>query len=215
MALTGEQIKQVKEQLFSQLEKFPEDQRESIKKQIESMNSEELEDFLEKNKLIKKGEGGEIEQVGGGDGGGGCIFCSISKGEAQSYKIDENKTAVAVLDINPVSKGHSMIVPKEHETIEKLPASVLNLARKVAKKIKSKLKAEDVRIETASVQGHGIVNLIPLYKDSKLEKKQAKPEELIALQKKLQKQTRAKREKKVKASPEKVKSLPEAPRRIP
>ena len=201
MALNEEEIKSIKEQLFKQIEKFPAEQQETIKGQIEAMSPEELEEFLEKNKLIKKpgGQGSE------------CIFCSIVKGETNSYKIDENKFAVAVLDINPLSKGHSLVITKKHETIEKSSSSILSLAKKIAKKLKSKLKPEEVKIESVSVQGHGIINIIPFYKDAKLEKKQAKEEELKALQEKLKTKTREKKPRKVKS----IEELPKSPRRIP
>ena len=51
--LTKEQIHQVKEQLFKQLENWPESQRESAKEQIHQMNDEEFEQFLIKNKMVK------------------------------------------------------------------------------------------------------------------------------------------------------------------
>ncbi len=195
--LTKEQVKQVKEQLLKQIESFPSDKKQIAKQQIEAMNSEQLEQFLEQNKLVKKGKGDE------------CIFCSIAKGETPGYKIDENKSAIAVLEINPLSKAHALVIPKKHETIEKLPSSVLSLAKKIAKKIKNKFKPEDIRIETSSLQGHGLINIIPLYKDTKLEKKQADEKELLSLQKKLEKKSRTR--KKVK----KLKELPKVPIRIP
>ena len=138
------------------------------------------------------------------------VFCSIIKGEIPSCKIDENKSAIAVLEINPISKAHALIIPKKHETIEKLPSSVLSLAKNIAKKIKSKFKPGDIRIETSSVQGHGIINIIPLYKDAKLEKKKADEKELQELQKKLEKKVRIR-----KIKPKKLKELPKAPIRIP
>ncbi|MDP2586470.1 MAG: HIT family protein [Candidatus Komeilibacteria bacterium] len=43
-----------------------------------------------------------------------CIFCKIIEGELPCYKVYEDKRALAFLDINPVNKGHVLIVPKEH-----------------------------------------------------------------------------------------------------
>jgi len=52
--LSQEQIEQIKKQLLQQVESsFPEEKKEFAKQQIESMNAEQLEEFLEKNKLIK------------------------------------------------------------------------------------------------------------------------------------------------------------------
>lgn len=207
MALTEEQIKSIKKQIFKQIEHFPAEQKQQAKQQIESMNAEQLEQFLIQNKLIKGEEQTAKPQ--------GCIFCNIAESKTESYKIDENKSAIAVLDINPMSRGQSLIVPKQHETIEKLPSSVLSLAKKIAKRLKSKLKPkpQEVKIETNSIQGHGIVQIIPFYKDEKSERKQAKTEELLALQEKLM--TKPRKPRKKKTTKEYLSALPLAPIRIP
>ncbi len=47
-----------------------------------------------------------------------CIFCRIVEGEIPSHTVYEDENVVAFLDTNPVSRGHTLIVPKEHvETI--------------------------------------------------------------------------------------------------
>ena len=43
-----------------------------------------------------------------------CIFCKIINGDIPSYKIYEDEFILAFLDINPVSPGHILIIPKEH-----------------------------------------------------------------------------------------------------
>jgi histidine triad (HIT) family protein len=43
-----------------------------------------------------------------------CIFCDIIDGELPSHKVLETDEVVAFLDVNPVSKGHTLVVPKEH-----------------------------------------------------------------------------------------------------
>ena len=43
-----------------------------------------------------------------------CVFCKIIKKEIPSQIIFENKNALAFLDINPSTKGHTLIVPKKH-----------------------------------------------------------------------------------------------------
>lgn len=203
--LSEEQAKEVKEQLLKQIESFPEDKRETVREQIEAMDTEQLEEFLEKNKLIKQQS---------------CIFCSIAKQEIPSYKIDENSEAMVVLEINPFSRGHALVISKEHKTIENTPSS-LQLAQKAAKKIKSVFKPEDIKIETSSVQGHGIINIIPTFKDKKLERKKASEEELQELQEKLTKEeekseTKKERTDKPKrARKTKIENLPKAPVRIP
>jgi histidine triad (HIT) family protein len=43
-----------------------------------------------------------------------CIFCKIVRGEIPSAKVLENEKVLAFLDINPVSKGHTLVIPKAH-----------------------------------------------------------------------------------------------------
>lgn len=43
-----------------------------------------------------------------------CIFCKIIEGEIPSYKVYEAENVVAFLDANPVSKGHTLVLPKKH-----------------------------------------------------------------------------------------------------
>ena len=172
-----EQIENIKEQRIDQIEAtFPEEKKaESIEK-LKGMDAEQLQEFLIQNNLIKT-EGG---------GGEKCIFCSIVSGEVPTNKIDENEEAIAVLEINPISNGHSLILPKEHISDQsKLPKQATELAEKVAKKIKSKLKPKDVKIESSNLFGHEIINILPVYENEtiKSERRQTKPEELEELKK--------------------------------
>ena len=43
-----------------------------------------------------------------------CLFCKIASGEIPSYKIFEDDFTLAFLDINPVSRGHTVVIPKIH-----------------------------------------------------------------------------------------------------
>lgn len=43
-----------------------------------------------------------------------CIFCQIAKDKIDGYKLHEDDKTVAFLDLNPISKGHTLVVPKEH-----------------------------------------------------------------------------------------------------
>jgi len=65
-----------------------------------------------------------------------CIFCKIVKGEIPCQKIYENDKVFAFLDIMPVHKGHTLIIPKEHhETLLDMPDDILAEVTKTAKKI--------------------------------------------------------------------------------
>jgi histidine triad (HIT) family protein len=43
-----------------------------------------------------------------------CIFCQVVRGEIPSSRVFENEMILAFLDINPVSKGHTLVIPKAH-----------------------------------------------------------------------------------------------------
>ena len=214
MVLTPEQTENIKKQLIGHVEKdFPGDKQEFAKKQIESMNSEQLEEFLKKNKLMQTSQTSQSASATQG-----CVFCSIVSGEINSHKIDENKKALAILEINPVSKGHTIIIPKEHvSSSDKVPQSVFSLAKSVAKRLKTKLKPKKTEISSSNLFGHEIVNVIPLYGDENTaEKHQAKPEELDELQKILVETKKiTKRVKKIKADSKKPGEKMWLPRRVP
>jgi histidine triad (HIT) family protein len=65
-----------------------------------------------------------------------CVFCKITKKEIPSKIIFENNLNLAFLDISPISKGHTIIIPKKHyNTLEDIPDYELNELYKVVKKI--------------------------------------------------------------------------------
>ena len=54
-----------------------------------------------------------------------CIFCKIAEGAIPSAKVLETAEAVAFLDINPVNRGHTLLVPKAHHAhLSELPEAV-------------------------------------------------------------------------------------------
>ncbi len=187
MTFSKEQAEEIKVQILQQVEQLPQENKEQIKEYIKKLNEEQLEEFLKQNKIdISEKDTAKTKQVE-------CVFCEIIKNKIPSYKIAENKKSIAILEINPLSKGHSIVLPLKHIKIEELPKSSLTLAQKIAKKIKKKLKPEDIKIETSSFQGHSFINIIPIYKDIPLKKSQASESELKQLQKKLETKSRAKR----------------------
>ncbi|MBI2574508.1 HIT family protein [Candidatus Woesearchaeota archaeon] len=56
----------------------------------------------------------------------GCVFCKIGRGEIPSSKVYEDENVLAFLDIAPIKKGHTLVIPKEHhETITDVPDILL------------------------------------------------------------------------------------------
>ncbi|KAL5121144.1 Adenosine 5'-monophosphoramidase [Pleosporales sp. CAS-2024a] len=65
-----------------------------------------------------------------------CIFCKIIKGEIPSMKIFESAKTYAFLDIGPLSRGHSLIIPKHHGAkLHDIPDEQLSEVLAVTKKI--------------------------------------------------------------------------------
>lgn len=103
-----------------------------------------------------------------------CIFCKIAAGEIPSKTIYEDEQFRVILDINPASKGHALIIPKEHYAdIYKLPEDMAGqamiLARKLALHMTETLNCDGFNIvqnngETAGqTVFHFHMHLIPRY----------------------------------------------------
>ena len=80
-----------------------------------------------------------------------CIFCKIANGEIPSRTIEENDMFRVVLDVSPATKGHALILPKEHSrNLYDLPqetaAEVVKMAQKVALKMKDRLHCDGVNL---------------------------------------------------------------------
>ena len=198
MTFTPEESAEVKKQIIAQVEKTPGEKNKALVEQINQLDNPGLEAFLKQNNINFKE--GQLQQSGQSTEGlpDKPIFESIISGELPSYKIAENPKAIAILELNPLSKGHSLVIPKQKTPAEKIPKSALTLAQKIGKRIKSKLKPDDIKIETFSFQDYSAINIIPIWKDQQLEKTKAEESELKKLQKKLETKTRAKRKPKPK-----------------
>lgn len=215
MTLTPEHAENIKKQLLEQIEKSDLQGKEQIIESVKAMNEEQLEEFLKQNN-IKYSETEEgSATVAQGDST--PIFQQIIEGKVPSYKLDQNDKAIAVLNINPLSEGHIMIIPKIKVPVEKLPKPSLALAQKMATRLRTKLKPDDIKIETFTFQDYPAINVIPIYKDKKLEQKEAKESDLKKLQKKLETKHREPRERKSKTNPKNpLKGLPKIKKfRIP
>ena len=105
-----------------------------------------------------------------------CIFCKIANGDIPSRTIEENDLFRVVLDVAPATKGHALILPKDHcrnlyDLPEEAGAAVMKMAQKIALKMKDKLHCDGVNLvqnneETAGqTVFHFHMHLIPRYKD--------------------------------------------------
>ena len=69
-----------------------------------------------------------------------CIFCKIAAGEIPSATIYEDDDFRVILDIEPASKGHALILPKDHyANLYELPEELASKALVIAKKVVTKM----------------------------------------------------------------------------
>jgi histidine triad (HIT) family protein len=218
MEISKEQIDELKNQIIQQIEStFSEEKKGPAIERINSMNNEEFIEFLKKNKLINPESDNESSEESKKINQTESPFRLIAEGKIPSYPLEETKTAIAVLEIKPVSKAHTIIIPKkEISKPDKMPKSILSLAKKISKRIKTKLKPKDVLISSSYALGEVIINLLPVYSNESLDspRKQASKEELEGLKKILEKQKKIKTIKQPK-----IKKIEESkmwlPKRIP
>ena len=94
-----------------------------------------------------------------------CIFCKIINGEIPSYKIYEDNDIFVILDINPVSIGHALILPKKHfemaeTTDDEILAKMIIITKKIAIKIRKILKSDgfNININNGKLAGQEIAH---------------------------------------------------------
>ncbi|NNF36281.1 MAG: HIT domain-containing protein [Saprospiraceae bacterium] len=80
-----------------------------------------------------------------------CIFCQVTRGESPSWKVYENEHVYAFLDINPVSRYHTLIIPKNHyKDIFEIPddelREVVSVVGMLSKLYKEKLGIENLQV---------------------------------------------------------------------
>lgn len=105
-----------------------------------------------------------------------CIFCKIAAGEIPSKTLYEDDDFRVILDLNPATRGHGLILPKNHfanlyELPEKTAGEVMKLAKKMAQIMTDKLKCDGFNLvqnngeQAGQTVFHFHMHLIPRYKD--------------------------------------------------
>lgn len=130
-----------------------------------------------------------------------CIFCKISAGEIPSEKIYEDEHTFAFLDISPVNKGHTLVIPKGHyENIFEVPDEVaenmIRTVKKVSASMKENLGVDNLNLHmnngkaAGQVVFHAHIHVIPRHADDGLTHwhgKELPKEEMKEAQEKLRK----------------------------
>ena len=107
-----------------------------------------------------------------------CIFCKLANGVFPTNFIYEDEDFKVILDANPATKGHSLILPKKHfknvlDADDEILKKALPLAKKLSNKLIEVLKCDGVNIlqnnNEAAGQAvfHLHIHLIPRYKEEK------------------------------------------------
>lgn len=108
-----------------------------------------------------------------------CVFCEIAKGNIPCYKVYEDDFVISFLDLNPATKGHTLVVPKKHidnifslsttdaMTISKAVVHVSNL-------LKEKLNVQNLNVvnNNGALAGQSVmhlhVHIIPRYENDQV-----------------------------------------------
>lgn len=132
-----------------------------------------------------------------------CLICQIVSNKIPSYKIYEDDTALAVLDVNGANPGHCFVIPKDHyPIIEQVPDSELGnlfaIANKISSSIFENLKAPGTNIFVANgipagqTAAHFMINVIPRKENDGInlqwKPKQLSEEEISTVELKLKEQ---------------------------
>lgn len=127
-----------------------------------------------------------------------CLFCKIAKGKIPSATIYEDAHCTVFLDVNPATKGHCLIVPKEHfDNIYELDGEtagrIFSLATCIARALKDALGCDGLNIvqNNGEIAGqtvmHFHLHLIPRYEGDGVDltwpQHEISDEELAALKK--------------------------------
>lgn len=108
-----------------------------------------------------------------------CIFCAIAAGEIPSFKVYEDDLVLAYLDINPFSKGHTLVIPKAHsegllDTSDETLATIIARVKKVAAHLKTALPCDGFNIlqNNGAAAGQTVMHvhfhIVPRYGDEPL-----------------------------------------------
>lgn len=105
-----------------------------------------------------------------------CIFCKIANGEIPAATLYEDEDFRVILDLGPASKGHALILPKQHaanlfDLPDELAAKVMPLAKQIASKLQKGLGADGINVVQNNGEAagqtvfHFHLHLIPRYQN--------------------------------------------------
>ena len=121
-----------------------------------------------------------------------CVFCAIAAGEIPCCKVYEDELVLAYLDINPCTRGHTLVIPKAHseglvDTSDETLAQVIVRVKKIAAHLKAELGAAGFNLlqNNGEAAGQSVrhvhFHIVPRYGEEPLDF-QSRPGDLAALQ---------------------------------
>ncbi len=96
-----------------------------------------------------------------------CVFCKIVAGELPSYKVYEDQDFLGFLDIRPLTKGNTLVIPKKHyRWVDDVPqfGAYFEFAKKIGLAAKSAFQASWISFVTIGMEvHHAHIRVIPRY----------------------------------------------------
>ena len=142
---------------------------EAIRKQLEGLSEEEQQKKFQE--ILSTLSSEDREQLAGKQE---CPFCLMAKGDIPTKKVYEDDTLLAVLDIRPATRGHTLLFPKEHHRVlstvpEPLVAHLFSVANTISTAVFDATNAQGTNILVANgpaagqTAPHVLVNIIPRF----------------------------------------------------
>ncbi|MFL5892202.1 MAG: HIT family protein [Solirubrobacterales bacterium] len=112
--------------------------------------------------------------------GSNCLFCGIVAGDVPAQVVDSDEHTVAFMDINPATRGHALVVPRQHAadlfeiSDEDLERTIV-AARRLARKVKAALEPDGFNVLNSCGAAawqtvfHFHLHVVPRYEDDPLE----------------------------------------------
>lgn len=123
------------------------------------------------------------------------IFTKIVSGEIPAYKVAEDDNYLAFFDINPLKKGHTLVIPKKEvnylfDLEDEAYIGLMSFAKKVAKAIELNVKCKRIAVIVLGLEvPHAHIHLVPLDKETDIlfsnERVKMSEEEFITLANKI------------------------------
>jgi histidine triad (HIT) family protein len=109
-----------------------------------------------------------------------CLFCKIVSGDLPATIVDQDDRTISFMDINPATKGHALVIPRDHASDlmaigEEDLAACMAASQRLAKKAKERLGADGINLLNSCGPAawqtvfHFHVHVVPRYDDDPLE----------------------------------------------